>query len=158
MVFNSYSPNENSKSTGARVFHFFPRRNLPEITADQDEVRVKFSAPQIELVLSQENDQILRMTGGKIKEDPKVQSSNKGGVEISNVKTLYLDSGFTLGRDPTGDPDRTSIFYDSKGHNCAVQNKEVFKYDSDGDSNLRFSDAELKGFLRSRCPRLVLGF
>lgn len=158
MVFNSYSASEASSATGARVFHFFPRKNTPELVDNGQESILKFAAPQIEMVLSQDKTQILRMTGATVKEDPKVQPGNKGGVEISNVKTLYLDSGFALGHDVTGDPNKYSTFYDINKKSCAVQNKEIFAYTSDGDTSIRFSDADLKTFLKSRCPRLSVNF
>jgi len=158
MVFNSYSQAENSTATGARVFHFFPRQNTPDIIDLNQETHVQFAAPKIKLVLSQDKTQILRMIGATVKEDPKVQSSNKGGVEILKADTLYLDSGFALGHDVTTEPGRISTFYDINRKSCAVPNKELFVYSSQGDSDFRFSDAELKTFLKKRCPRLTVNF
>jgi len=158
MVFNSYSNSSTSTSTGARVFHFFPRQNTPDLVVLGKETHVKLAAPKMELVLSQEKDVILGLVGGSIHEDPKVQSGNQGGVEILKSDSLYLDSGFAMGHDVTTDAQKKSVFHDSKGHTCTVLNGDVFSYTADGDSHFKFSDSELKTFLKSRCPRLIPGF
>ncbi len=158
MVFNSYSDQDDATATGARVFHFFPRKNMPNTESIDQESHLKFAAPQIELILSQDQTKILRMTGATVKEDPKVQAGNKGGVEILNSETLYLDSGFALGHDITADGNKYSTFYDINRKTCALQNKELFVYTGDGDSSFRFSDAELKAFLKTKCPRLTVNF
>jgi hypothetical protein len=158
MVFNSYSDQDDATATGARVFHFFPRKNMPNAESLNQESHLKFATPQIELILSQNQTKILRMTGATIKEDPKVQPGNKGGVEIFSSQTLYLDSGFALGHDITADADKYSTFYDINRKTCTLQNKELFIYSGDGDSSFRFSDAELKAFLKTKCPRLTVNF
>ncbi len=158
MVFNSYSPSDSANASGARVFHFFPRKNMPEITNTDTTVNIKTATPGIELVLSQDQTKIIKMVGGLIKEDSKVSSANKGGVEIISAQSLYLDSGFAVGHDITADLGSTSTFHDSKGRTCDVKNREIFNVTSDGDSELKFSDSELKAFLKTRCPRLKPGF
>ncbi len=158
MVFNSYNAGDDATSSGARVFHFFPRKNLPELTEINGESHVQMPAPGIEMVLSQLEAKILRFEGAEFKEDSKVAPSNKGGLEISKVKTLYLDSGFAMGHDVTADANKISTFHDVAGKTCDVRNREVFKYNSDGDSDFKFTDGELKNFLKTRCPRLTVNF
>jgi hypothetical protein len=158
MVFNSYNATDDSDSTGARIFHFFPRINTPDVASLDNESLVQTATPGLKLVLSQEKARILRMIGADIKEDPVVQSGNQGGVEIKKSQFLYLDSGFMLGGDVTSLPDRISTFHDSKGRTCSVQNRELFNYTSDGDTSLKFNDAKLKVFLKSRCPKILPGF
>lgn len=158
MVFNSFSTSNAPAATGARVFYFFPRNQTPEIVpVGSAQVIYKTATQGVELILSQKKAQILGMKGGKVKENPKVSPSNAGGVEFSAVKFLYLDSGFTQGHDPTSVPSRTSKFVDSNGASCVVENSEIFNYVGD-DSNFKFTDAELKDYLKSRCPGLVVGF
>lgn len=158
MVFNSYNATENADATGARVFHFFPRNQTPDIQVSGSQIVYQTATQGLELILSQKKAEILGMKGGKVKESTKLSPSNQGGVEFSSVKFLTLDSGFTLGQDPTGIPDRNSKFIDSSGRTCTVQNKEVFKYSSDGDSSFKFTDDELKNFLKDRCPQLKFNF
>jgi hypothetical protein len=158
MVFNSYSDGSDATSTGARVFHFFPRQNTPDLVVLDKEIHVKFASPKMELVLSQEKDEILRLIGGQIHEARKVQPTNQGGVEIIKSQALYLDSGFAMGHDVTTDLQKNSVFHDSKGHTCTVSNADIFSVASDGDSHFKFSDSGLKTFLKSRCPRLIPGF
>ncbi|MEZ0392578.1 MAG: hypothetical protein ACAH59_10195 [Pseudobdellovibrionaceae bacterium] len=158
MIFNSYSPSGSASATGARVFYFFPRKITPNVKSYNGQTTMLLSAPGIELNLSQDQTKILTMKGAVIKEDPNVRPDNQGGVEISKVKTLLLDAGFNQGSDPTGNPNRSSKFIDHKGHTCQVKNNEIFNLTSDGDANFKFSDSQLKSFLKTRCPEIQTNF
>jgi hypothetical protein len=158
MVFNSYGPEETSDMHGARVFYFFPRSQTPESESGADFTEVKWTTPGLSLLLSLDQHKVLGMRGGRVKEALKISPNNKGGIEFSNVGTLYLDAGFTMGQDPTGLRNRDSKFIDSKGQTCDVKNSEVFKYASDGEPSFKFTDPELKSFLASRCPGLTVNF
>ncbi len=158
MVFNSYNVNESASSHGARVFFFFPRNNTPDIKIQSTQTILKSATRGIEFVLSANQQQLIGMKGGKALESPQISPNNAGGVELSNVKTLYLDAGFRLGEDPTGDAKRNSEFIDSDGRRCPVKNSEVFKYSSDQDPDFKFTDSELKLFLSKRCPELKVNF
>lgn len=158
MVFNSYRNGMAAADHGARVFHFFPRKVTPGYTLSKGQLEVQTSAPGIEILFKTDKVKITGMNGGDIKESSSVSPSNSGGVQLSNVKTLYLDSGFMMGQDPTGNPDRESTFIDFKNNRCVVKNSEIFVYDSDGDSRIRYSDSELKDFLAQSCPELKVNF
>lgn len=158
MVFNSYSPQMGPTDHGARVFYLFPRGKTPFYVASSNHFQVFTASPGIEIHFRKDKMQLAGMKGGVIHENLKVSPSNSGGVELSKMQTLYLDAGFQLGQDPIGDPTRTSTFVDFKGQKCAVQNKEIFTYNSDGDARIRFSDSKLKVWLSSRCPGLEMNF
>jgi len=158
MVFNSYSTSGSPSATGARVFYLFPRVLTPKYTVNSSQFKVSTSAPGIEILFHKNKPRIAGMNGGVIKESSKVSPSNSGGVELSNMKTLYLDVGFRQGQDPSTDPNRSSTFVDSRGQKCALKNHELFKYFSDGDTEFLFSDQELKKFLGQRCPNLKVNF
>jgi hypothetical protein len=158
MVFNSYGQGENSTSSGARVYYFFPRKSLPELMETDGKSFLQFATPGIEMILSQSETKILGFYGAEFKEDPKVNSDNKGGLEITKAKTLYMDAGFALGHDVTTERNSKSTFHDTRGESCEVLNKEVFSYTADGDTNFKFTDSELKEFLKTRCPRLKPNF
>ena len=158
MVFNSFDPEETSKSHGARVFHFFPRNATPDMVVQGDEILVKSSTAGIEFRLSRLQHQLLGMNGGQATEASLVDPQNAGGVELSKVQALYLDSGFRRGQDPTVNPQAKSRFIDSAEQSCSVKNSEVFKYNADGDPSFKFSDSDLKTFLARRCPALKVNF
>lgn len=157
MVFNSY---EYDKGTdGARVFYFFPRTRLPSFQKQANgQMMVQTSAPGIFLFYDKVKTRFAGMIGGLLKEDPKVHPQNKGGIELMNVKTLWLDSGFKFKGDPTADPQRHSVFIDLAGKRCEVKNSEIFNFTADGDSNFKMTDAELKSFIRVRCPGLYVNW
>lgn len=158
MVFNSYNPNMGSTDHGARVYFFFPRGKTPSYTMSGKQIKVQTAAPGIEIFFHTDRTKIAGMNGGVIKESSSVSPSNNGGVELSGVKTLYLDAGYRQGQDPTADPKRSSTFIDSKGRKCVVENFEIFNYSADGDSTFRFSDRQLKTWLKDRCSQLKVNF
>ena len=157
MVFNSY---EYSKGTdGARVFYFFPRTHIPGFEKQPNgQMVVQTSTPGIFITYDKSERRFTGMLGGTLTEDPKVHPDNNGGVEIRDVKTLWLDVGFKFKGDPSADSSRSSIFTDVTGKRCEVFNKEIFSFNSDGDSFFKFTDSELKTFLRNRCPALHMNF
>lgn len=157
MVFNSY---EYSKGTdGARVFYFFPRTRMPGFEQQANgQMLVHTSAPGIFIAYDKTERRFAGMLGGVLSEDPKVQPHNNGGVEIRDVKTLWLDVGFKFKGDPSADHSRSSFFTDISGKRCEVSNKEIFSFTADDDSFFKFTDAELKAFLKTRCPALHVNF
>lgn len=158
MVFNSIDEKEYGVSDGARTYMLFPRNQVPTVSDQGDLAYFKSSTKGIELILNLKNSGIVGMVGGKAVEDPKVHPHNKGGLELSNVKALVLDGGWMNYGDPLGEPRGKSTFIDPQGNKCVITNKEVFEYDNDGDNIFKFTDKELKDFLKTRCPNLKPGF
>lgn len=158
MVFNSIDADQYGVSDGARSFLLFPRNQVPTAVDVNDVVYFKTMTKGVELILDTQTYRVRGMVGGIAKEDPKVFPGNRGGLEISQVNALVLDGGWMNYGDPFGVGSRESTFTDINGKKCKVRNREIFTYDSDGDTTVRFSDAELKKFLSRRCPNLTVHF
>lgn len=152
MVFNSFGPGPIATSTGARVFHFFPRERFPQVSATSHALQIEMSSNFNSVHFDPFSEKVLSSQGMIWKVNPKVNSENQGGVEIEISKGLLLDSGFKLGEDPTSDLTRNSIMIDPQGRTCRLKNSELFKVDSLGESNFRFSDKQLITFLSKKCP------
>jgi len=158
MVFNSYGEAEGPTMTGARVFYFFPRTQTPDIQATATQVLVKTANPAVTLQIDRKTFAMKGVTNGKVTEDKNVLRTNAGGIELSKMSVLWLDSGFHLGSDPTADETALSTFHDSKNQTCTVKNAELFNYSSSGDVAFKFDDTELSKFLKSRCGNMTVEF
>lgn len=156
MIFNSYQ--NQRASDGARVFYFFPRERIPNFEIVQGQPVLRSSTNGIDILMSPRKVGFLGMNGGVLREAPVVSPQNKGGIEISKVKTLWLDAGFMLGADPTADLSSSSRFTDLDGRTCVVKNKEIFTAQGSYDSYFHFTDEELKKFLAKRCPQLKVNW
>lgn len=152
MVFNSFGNGPENTHTGARVFYFFPRQQIPSFHALQDSVEVTTSHKGFTLYFDLQTGKILSATNAQIKEYADVEPSNQGGIEIPTFQGLILDSGFTMGSDPTSDFSRSSTFRDENNQTCTVKNSDIFSKNSSGDISFKFTDMGLKKFLSSRCP------
>ena len=160
MVFSSYGDGEDSNPnlTSAREFYFFPRRGAMALEMDQ-------AAGTVSVVMSDggraridpATAQIKSLDRGSVTVSPRVDSAERGGVEIPDYAGLMLDAGFRMGESPSGRPDASSTFRDAQGRLCTLKNRELFAY-ADGEHELRFTDAQLSVWLKTRCPALTPGF
>lgn len=144
MVFNSFGNGPDSTHTGARVFYFFPRHQVPAFQATQQSVEVSTSHKNLTFFFDLENGRILGATNARIKEATDIFPGNEGGIEILSFQGLLLDSGFKMGSDPTADLNRTSTFRDENNQTCTVKNSDIFSKNSSGDISFRMSDLSLK--------------
>lgn len=156
MIFNSYE--NESASDGARSFFLFPRTRLPFLEEKDDHIVFHSATDGIALLYAKEGYKILGMTGGDLIQDPKIHPNNKGGIEIRNVQALVLDTGFLLHEDPTSEPNRTAHFIDMKGNRCAVKIRDVFRYENVDNPRFKFTDAQLKTYLKTKCPKIVVPY
>lgn len=156
MVFNSYEKEE--VTDGARVFMIFPRNRLPSLEVVDGRPVMKSATEGVDLILHEKKSIIYGMNGGTATEDYTVSPKNAGGVELSEMKTLIMDAGFTALKDPTSDLSRKSTFKDIKGNSCTVKNSEVFKNAGTSDTIFKFNDKELKTFLGKRCPQIFVNW
>jgi hypothetical protein len=159
MVFNSYGHGESHLTTGAREFYFFPRSDMsPQFSYNQNsnEVRVKFS-DRLSFVFDGKTAQIKSLSQGSVSVASDVNKNNQGGVEIQSFNGLWLDVGFAMGQSPSEKGNMLSKFTDENGQTCSVKNKDIFQY-INGDVEFRFSDADLKIFLKRICPKLQVSF
>lgn len=158
MVFNSYGDGNGSQYTGARLYYFFPRVQMPNlIVGNNNVVTISTSTPSVQLDFDSQTAKAVYISGGEITEAQEIRPDNKGGVEIDKVNALMLDVGYKAGADPATDLNANSVFKDHLGNSCQVKNNEVFKMNGD-DVEIKFDDAELKKILATRCPTLQFLF
>ncbi len=154
MIFNSFGNGPESTYTGARVFYFFPRQQVPAFHATGQAVEVSTSHKNLTFFFDLESGKILSASNARIKEAADIVPENDGGIEILSFQGLLLDSGFKMGSDPTADLARSSTFRDENNQTCTVKNSDIFSKNSSGDISFRLSDLSLKKFLSSRCPQI----
>ena len=155
MVFNSYGWGEDSTSTGAREFFFFPRSsNLSHKWNSETRQLEVTSASGDQFFFDYEEAQLVGASKGEVKLISEVRKDNKGGVEINKYQGLLLDGGFKVGSAPTGNRTGNSVFKDAAGTTCTVKNNVLFKDSSGGDVNFTFSVKDLPVFLSKACPKL----
>lgn len=160
MVFNSYGDGEdnNPNLTSAREFYFFPRTGALALEMDKQ-------AGTVSVVMSDggrvhidpATAQIRSFARGSVTVSPRIDPADRGGVEITSYTGLMLDAGFRMGESPAGRPNADSTFRDALGRLCTVKNNELFAY-ANGDHELKYTDAQLSAWLRTRCPVLTLSF
>lgn len=157
MVFNSFGWGDDSGSTGARDFYMFPRP-LVKATFQWNDTARHLEVTDVtggRSYFSYETAELIQLEKGQISVDPKVHPDNRGGVEIRSYQGLLLDIGWAMGRSPTQNPSGWAIFTDRKGQSCRVQNRNIFRYGSDGDVFFRYSDRDLARYLARACPKIV---
>lgn len=157
MVFNSYGPGDESKTTAAREFYMFPRINEGFTYSWDDNARelTLINVTGDKVIFDSKKGRLKSISGGTVTVADYVEPANRGGVEISNYQGLILDGGFKIGSAPTGNPSGSSFMKDVKGTQCKLKNSEVFKYTSGGDVVFKYSDKTLIPFLKQRCPNLA---
>lgn len=159
MVFNSYGEGLNSDATGAREFYFFPRKEadlkieMPE--NETDDLKVMMAAGRW-ISFSQTTGDISGLEAGRLRRDPLVKRTNRGGVDIRSYDGVYLDAGFTLGQSPTDSLTRTSVFRDANRRSCSLRNDLIFT--KEGQNSVLKSDELISEILKTHCPKLQIEF
>lgn len=158
MVFDSYNGSSGSGATAAKSFHFFPRDRHPTIVDVNGKVEFQTANNKVSFRFDQNKAILNQMIGGEMTIDHNVTPTARGGLVIVKSQSLMLESGFLQGSDPTSKPKGNSLFRDSKNQTCSVVNTEVFEYFNSGDNMFKFTDSELKDFLKERCPQIDPGY
>lgn len=156
MVFNSYGPGEASDKTGAREYRFFPRRT-GDMSYHHDAATNKLSVTSASgkvFVFDTKKGVLVSVSGSKMTQDFEVNPHNKGGIEVVSSDGLMMDGGFSIGQSPSQEPQGKLTFKDAQGHQCQLSNADVHRYGSDGDVFFKYDDAQLRSFLKQRCPAL----
>lgn len=157
MIFNSFGNGNESTTTGAREFIFFPRNTEHfsyNISPDENELNLKFTNGDT-FTFSTEKAVPIKMNMAQIQISSEISPDNNGGVEFLNYQGLILDLGFMMGTAPSYVPNHYANFIDIKGNKCKVKVKELYRFTSD-ESFFRYkTDQELSEFLKTRCPNLV---
>lgn len=157
MVFVSLGPGDESKTTGAREFFFFPRRHqFPSYAFNDETRRLEVTSVTGDVFyFDYEDAELTHMTNGRVQRSADVVATNRGGIEILDYKGLKMDSGFRLGGAPTVIRTGKAAFTDGNAKTCNLQNKDLFTFTSDGDAIFKFSDLGLAKFLKAKCPSLT---
>ena len=159
MVFSSYGEGDNSDTTSAREFYFFPRSGALDLRMDAKTRTITVvMADGGEIGIDAATAQIAAVQRGEATVSPRNDPAERGGVEFPRYAGLMLDAGFARGRSPSARPNETSVFRSAYGQLCSVANREVFAYDAKGNPALKFADAELSAWLKTRCPALSVRF
>jgi hypothetical protein len=110
-----------------------------------------------EVVFDPATSQIKSLSKGDATVSPRIDPADRGGVEITSYAGLMLDGGFRMGESPAGRPNADATFRDAQGHLCTVKNSELFTY-ANGDHAFKYTDAQLKTWLATRCPAITPGW
>lgn len=153
------TPGSHSSATGGRSYYLFPRAAKGGARLMVGQTRkgeLTIEVPGVRRIAFASNEvRITGFEGGEVSQDPALNLSNNGGVEITSFKGILLDTGWRIGEAAFADKSRTSVFRDYFGNTCEVRNPEVFDYPTRYDAILKFrDDAALESFLANRCPNL----
>jgi len=149
MVFNSYGSGSTASSTGARDYFFFPQQQGIFFKALDNTVSIRHA--DTDFVFDATSSELLSVGGYSVKVDPKINKTNKGGVEIFRSGGVMFDSGFRMGESPSANSKGKTVVLNSLAEKCTVNNREVFNYTQAG-ATPKYSNDELTDFLDSRCP------
>lgn len=155
MIFNSYGWGDDSSSTGAREFFFFPRSSSISYNWNDESRQLEVTAVSgDQFFFDYDEAQLTSMSKGQVQIASEVRKDNKGGVEILNYQGLLMDGGFKVGSAPTTSRNATSTFKDATGGTCTLKNSALFTYESNGNLFFKYSDSELPVFLKRVCAKL----
>jgi hypothetical protein len=156
MIFNSYGPGDESKTTAAREYRFFPRGQADlSYSHDAATKRLSITTPSGKVfVFDSQKSILVSVSGSTISQDYNVNPNNKGGIEFTANDGLMLDGGFKIGQSPSQNPKDSLKFKDAKGNQCQLANGDVYRYTSSGEVMFRYDDAQLKSVLNNRCSNL----
>jgi hypothetical protein len=158
-VFNSFSESLSSRRNAMRCFFLFPRVRTPRFRVLPGGALEVVTAADEAIRFSTRTGQIESMPEGLAFElRPGRNPRERGGLEILRyARGLVLDAGWQYGGVAHRFPWKHSVFTDAHGQHCIVKNRELFRLRR-GEPYLRAeTDAELVGFLETRCPGLDLG-
>lgn len=150
MVFSSYGDGPTSETTGAQEYHVFPRVQNPTYEILEDTVVVTMSNGD-KMTFDKNTAKPLYLEGGDIKFDSDIRVGDKGGFKIENYKYLLMDSGFSMGMNPTWTLTKSSKFIFENDSECVLKNKELFMR-RNGENKWKYEDDKtLFSFLAKRC-------
>jgi hypothetical protein len=156
LVFNSYGDGPISDFTGAREVFTFPRKyKTPTYNWNPESRRLEVTTVTGDtLQFDYETAELVAWSSAEVAVDSEVKKDNNAGLSIKNYKGLLFDSGFNVGDAPTSSPNRKATFTDETGKTCALKVGDIFKYTDSGNPFVKYTDKELAGFLKKKCPKL----
>lgn len=157
MIFDSFGPGDESTMTAAREFYLFPRLENKGLSYKYDAASktIAVTTPFGKVFTFDTQKTVLKgISGSEFTMDHTVKPDRRGGLEFTKNDGLFLDIGYKVGQSPSQNPKNKVVFKDSKHRSCVVTNSDVFNYTPEQDAILKFTDAQLKTFLKSTCPSL----
>jgi hypothetical protein len=156
MIFNSYGPGDESRTTAAREFRFFPRGKADlSYSYDAATQRLNVTTPSGKVfVFNTQKTILVSVSGSQIAQDYSVNPNNRGGIEFTKNDGLMLDGGFKIGSSPSQNSKNKIVFKDADARQCQLANGDVYRYTVDDDVIFRYDDAQLKSVLNNKCPNL----
>lgn len=157
MIFDSFGPGDESTMTAAREFYLFPRLENQGLSYKYDagSKTIAVTTPFGKVFTFDTQKTILKsISGSEVAIDHNVKPDRRGGLEFTKNDGLFLDVGYKVGQSPSQNPDNKIVFKDSQKRSCVVTNADVFDYTANQDAVLKFTDSQLRTFLKSRCPGL----
>ncbi|MBT7610306.1 MAG: hypothetical protein HN576_11155 [Bacteriovoracaceae bacterium] len=159
IIFNSFDGGSPTDSTGARSYTFFTKKNELQFRVLNHSIEVKTLAGHV-FSFSDKTGDLEDVKGMYYIFDEEVRGDNEGGLELHPIKGLILDEGWKQGELPRIFLDGESVFKDSLGQMCTVQNSRLFKHILDSRERVDRSyflypiQKELKNFLKIACPSI----
>lgn len=150
LVFNSFGAGSDAKTTGARVYYFFPRETYAGgLMLATDHISVKLNS-KLNLQFETKNLYPLNSESLILKNSIEISPKNAGGVEVLKYAGVYLDTGFMMGKAPSSVKTIKSMFKNQFGQKCSILNSVIFDY-KDNDPIL-LNDILLKKIVATQCP------
>jgi hypothetical protein len=145
LIFNSFGEGSTSTSTGARVYHFFPFSNEIDFSVVGEEIKISFSNKKF-FYFDKNTGDIKKQDGFDFAMDSTIHPSNQGGLEIKYYSDLYLDVGFSMGKDPSSILNREVVFY-LENQKCKMKTNEIFN----SEGLLKVSKQDLNQLIKDNC-------
>jgi hypothetical protein len=167
MIFNNMGPGPQNTDTSSRSFFIFPRKKNPAYAFTSSGLLVGTSSG--ERVIFDFKNSLIKATPDslKLKEDPRVNGHNDGGVEVQAHGGVVIDTGYLVGEVAHSVPSAYSKVSDRRGKSCRLRNDLLFTYIYGADPygkqhleevNFKFeTDREFAIYLQQTCPSLDVG-
>lgn len=156
LVFVSLGLGPEDTSSGAKEFYFFPRnQRTARFFTNEDQTKIFVQGRyNFDFIFDAKSSHLVGMTNAKVEVDPKISADNNGGVFITPTQGLVYELQFKLGSAPSGDLKKTGVFKDAFGHECSVKVGTIFKLYSNGETEVKYTDVQLKKLLTKICPQI----
>lgn|GEM_PF-3390808 len=117
------------KTTGAHAYYIVPVESNLKVKGDMKQgSQYEVKASEQNWVMNKSSAQLTlpETCQGAI---PPATNNNRGGLDIKSCQNkLVIDAGWKIGGSPDLDRTGQSIVHDPQGTTCAVNNKDIYKY------------------------------
>lgn len=157
LVFVSLNSDLDNPETGAKEFYFFPRDVKQQsyvASDDQSEILVN-SRFDFDFLFDAQTSQLKAVSNAELKIEDDFSSENDTGITMFPRKGLIYELPYTYNSAPSSQLKHKGYFKDAFNNQCTVQVGQIFKSIGGGDTEIKYSDAELQRLLKRICPQLV---